>query len=205
MFTGIVLGTAQVSDSRQRDDVIEITFKNPPFLEEVQKGDSVAVDGICLTVEKVEKKEVRFVLAQDTLRTTGWSLSDLQHKWMNFELSLKIGGRLHGDFVTGHIDGMCVVRQVLTKGENRSLVVQLPDSARPFLWEKGSITLNGVSLTLQEVQEKGQIRVGLVPETLRQTNLSRLQPRDQATYEVSAWVRAIYHFHASGQPAPTKA
>ena len=110
MFTGIVSCFASVLGVEKRNSVIEIVL--PSRLSGVSPGDSVAVDGVCLTVEKIDSAKMVFALAQDTLSTTSWSLLNLENKAVNLEPSLKVGSSLGGHFVTGHVDGMAEVKEI---------------------------------------------------------------------------------------------
>ena len=200
MFTGITIGAVPVLKAEKNGQIIRITLPRP---KSVKIGDSVAVDGVCLTVEKLTSKEMTFALTEDTLKTTQWTLLSLRKKIMNIELSLKLSDRLGGHFVTGHADGLAKVKSIRKKGENVFLVIELPFDFKKFLWKKGYITLSGVSLTIQEVLDKNQIRLGLVPETLKRTNLDRLSSGDFVTFEVCyltrLWERYFYSLKSSKQ------
>ena len=201
MFTGITIGALTVVKASKTEQMIKITLKRPPGLFRVQAGDSVAVDGVCLTVEKLKTKEITFSLTEDTLKTTRWTLLSLRNKVMNVELSLKLGGRLGGHFVSGHVDGSAKVKSIRKKGKNTFLVIELPSGFKKFLWKKGYITVNGVSLTIQEVLSKNKIRLSLVPETVKRTNLGRLSSGDFVTFEVCyltrLWERYFYSLKSS--------
>lgn len=185
MFTGIVSCSAQIIKARKRDSVIEIAL--PSKLSGVQSGDSVAVDGVCLTVEKIDSSEMIFALAQDTLKATGWNVDNLKNKIVNLEPSLKVGSSLGGHFVTGHVDGMAEIQKI----QNENLVLKLPKEFKPFLFKKAYLTVNGVSLTIQEILGEGLVRLGLVPETLKRTNLSQLKEGDLVTFEVCYLTRTV--------------
>lgn len=205
MFTGIVSCSAPILKARKRNSVIEIVL--PSKFSDVRSGDSVAVDGVCLTVEKIDSSEMVFALAQDTLIATGWNLKNLENKNVNLEPSLKMGSSLGGHFVTGHVDGIAEVQKIspsspqhpssLRRQESSTLtetayaVLKLPKEFKPFLFKKGYLTVNGVSLTIQEILGDSLVRLGLVPETLKRTNLSQLKEGDQVTFEVCYLTRTI--------------
>ena len=233
MFTGIVSYSTPILRVQKRNSVLEITLS--ACLSGVQPGDSVAVDGVCLTVEKIDSSEMIFALAPDTLKTTGWGLADLEKKKVNLEPSLKVDSSLGGHFVTGHVDGMAEVQKIQTSDtsspqssqssqspqspqssqssqspsslhspsslrkqgtstpETANLVLKLPLEFKPFLWKKGYLTVNGVSLTIQEVLGESLVRLGLVPETLKRTNLSELKAGNLVTFEVCYLARAVFH------------
>ena len=194
MFTGIVSCSAPILRVQKRNSVIEIALSS--CFSDVRPGDSVAVDGVCLTVEKIDSSEMIFALAPDTLKTTGWGLVDLEKKLVNLELSLKVGSSLGGHFVTGHVDGMAVVQESRQQMETANIVLKLPLEFKPFLWKKGYLTVNGVSLTVQELLGESVVRLGLVPETLKRTNLSQLKAGDFVTFEVCYLARSAFN-HSS--------
>lgn len=193
MFTGIVSCVAPIIRAQKRDSVVEIAL--PSKFLDIQSGDSVAVDGVCLTVEKIDNSKMVFALAQDTLKTTSWSVDSLKSKVVNLEPSLKVGSFLGGHFVTGHVDGMAEVASVRHPSSIRIdtayIELKLPIEFKLFLFKKGYLTVNGVSLTIQEILGEGLVRLGLVPETLKRTNLSRLKKGDMVTFEVCYLTRAI--------------
>src|SRR5690606_10888116 len=112
----------------------------------------------------------RYTAGLETLRVTGWSES-LKGQSLNLERSLKLGDRVHGHLVLGHVDGRATVVEVQDEGSFRILEVALPEGYEAYIWKKGSITLNGVSLTINEVTGS-KLQVGLIPETLERTNLT---------------------------------
>jgi len=212
MFTGIVSCSAQIIKARKRDSVIEIAL--PSRLSGVQSGDSVAVDGVCVTVEKIDSLEMIFALAQDTLKATGWNVDNLNSKVVNLEPSLKVSSSLGGHFVTGHVDGMAEVQKIQINPtlsqrstsfsrkressnpiETAYVVLKLPKEFKPFLFKKGYLTVNGVSLTIQEILGDSLVRLGLIPETLKRTNLSQIKEGGLVTFEVCYLTRAVLnHF-----------
>ena len=194
MFTGIVAGVSSVLKVQKRNRVLELALQRPSYLKKIQKGDSIAVDGVCLTLEKIQSKKITVALGWDTLKTTGWNSKNLLEKKMNLEPALKVGSSLGGHWVTGHVDGMAVVQNVRFRGENQFLTLTLPSSFKKFVWPKSFLTVNGVSLTVQEIFKFGRVRLGIIPETLKRTNLSDLKTGAKVTFEVCYLTRALYSF-----------
>ena len=132
-------------------------------------------------------------MAAETLKVLQWSPENpeaLLGRKFNLERSLRFGDRIHGHLVTGHVDSVGKVTRSEGVGENWFLDVEVADSVLPFLWNKGSITLNGVSLTVNEV--KGcTISVGLIPETLKRTNLGELKVGSQINVEPDYMAKAL--------------
>lgn len=194
MFTGIAAGISSVVKVQKRDRVLELVLLRPSYLKNIKKGDSIAVDGVCLTLEKVHKKQITFALGLDTLKTTGWNSKSLLHKKVNLEPALKMNSSVGGHWVTGHVDSMAVVKKVHFYGENQFLTLALPLLFKKFIWPKSFLTVNGVSLTIQEAPKKSLVRLGIVPETLKRTNLSDLKAGMKVTFEICYLARALYYF-----------
>ncbi len=178
MFSGIVEAVQPIlSVQKGSGPLIRVKVKKPNDFNDLKNGDSIATDGVCLTVENFDQETMTFALAAETLRVLQWAPENpdfLLGKKLNLERSLRFGDRIHGHLVTGHVDSLGRVVRSEGLGENWFLDVEVADSILPFIWKKGSITLNGVSLTVNEV--KGAVvSVGLIPETLKRTNLGELK------------------------------
>ncbi len=178
MFSGIVEAVQPIlSVQKGSGPLIRVKVKKPNEFNDLSNGDSIATDGVCLTVEAFDQETITFALAAETLRVLQWSPENpdfLLGKKLNLERSLRFGDRIHGHLVTGHVDSIGLVTKSEGLGENWFLDVKVADSILPFIWKKGSITLNGVSLTVNEI--KGSVvSVGLIPETLKRTNLGELK------------------------------
>ena len=196
MFTGIVSHISSVLKTQERDQVLELILARPADWDNINPGDSIAVNGVCLTLEKTDSNSITFALGCDTLETTGWTIQTLTDQKMNLELALKAGDPIGGHWVTGHVDGTAVVKSAIFHGENQVLTIALPEKFQSFLLKKGFLTVNGVSLTVQEVLKTGQARLGIVPETLKRTNLFQLKAGEKVTFEICYFTRILYHFSA---------
>jgi riboflavin synthase len=166
-------------------------------------GDSVANDGVCLTVEAFDEKTIQFALAAETLAVTNWNsnvtdekrgAAGLVGRFVNLERSLRMGDRIHGHLVSGHVDRAARVVRVEDTGpeENRVRIidVEIPKDLRAMVWKKGSWALNGVSLTVNSV-DHGIASHCLIPETLARTNLGSLKKDDLVNIEVDVFARAL--------------
>jgi riboflavin synthase alpha subunit len=145
-------------------------------------GESVAVSGVCLTVVDVGPGRLAFELAEETLRVTtlgGLGTGDP----VNLERPLRLDGRLGGHLVLGHVDGVAEVAAVQAEGEGVRLDVAVPDGLRPLLIPKGSVAVDGVSLTVAALAGDG-FGVALVPHTLAVTTLGRRRPGDRVNLEM---------------------
>ena len=193
MFTGIIeqQGTVQ---KRTKDRLfIESASK---FVKELSRGASVAVNGACLTVSDIPAKTVfaADVMPETFKRTALGRLSSGDN--VNLELPLKMGGRLGGHLVQGHVDGTARLVRVREKGNSRILSFAARKDILRCVVEKGSITVDGISLTVIEVDAKG-FSVGIVPHTLQHTTLARIALDDTANVEVDIIAKYVHAFNSS--------
>lgn len=192
MFSGIVEATGQILEAQKRPGVIQIKIKKPNDFNDIKEGDSIAVNGICLTVEAFDDESMQFALAAETLQVTGWKAENLKGQEVNLERSLRFGDRLHGSIMTGHVDTVGHIAKVIEEGESWFMWVEIPEDYMKFMWKKSSVILNGVSLTINEV-EANKLQVCLIPETLQRTNLKQLKKADPINVEVDFLNRSVAH------------
>ena len=180
MFTGIVTEVGKVSAVQREADRLAFTIEAP--YDDLVQGDSIAVSGACLTV--VEKGENWFkVEAIVTTRGRTW-FGDLQvGDEVNLERSLQIGDRLGGHFVQGHVDGVGTVRRVEQEADAVLIDIHVPDEIAELTVPHGSITFDGVSLTVNTTPEPNVVQVALIPYTLKHTTLRNLKPGDPVHIE----------------------
>lgn len=193
MFSGIVETTSRVVSCQPRSGYLHMSVAKPSHFNDLSIGESIAVDGICLTVEAWDEREIRFALGPETLRITGWTAEGVLGRDVNLERSLRLNDRIHGHLVTGHVDARTRVLQREETGETLALEIEIPDALRAFIWPKGSVALNGVSLTVNGVSATS-FRVGLIPETLRRTNLKNLRVNDGIHLEIDNMARGLVHW-----------
>ena len=154
---------------------------------DVAIGDSIAVNGCCLTVVEVTDRAFALDVSQETIDcTAGWREGAV----VNLEKALRLSDRLGGHLVTGHVDGVGTVVDFVPEGESWRLKVEAPSSLARFVARKGSITINGVSLTVNEVSES-TFGVNLIPHTLAATNLKDLAPGARVNLEVDLVARYV--------------
>ena len=193
MFTGIVETKCKVQKVQVGAQSLQISVEKPNNFDDLKIGDSIAINGVCLTVEAFDEFKMSFTLAAESLHITGWTEENFtEYATVNVERAMKASDRVHGHFVLGHVDGMAKVSQKKDLGEAVLYSIELPESFAAFVWRKGSITLNGVSLTINEVRGK-EVEVCLIPETLKRTNLVELEVGESLTFEVDSMARAFVH------------
>ena len=191
MFTGIVEELGTVESLQDQGDAVRLTVRGPLVVEDAGLGDSIAVCGVCLTV--AERDDDRFTadVMKETLVKT--SLGDLAPgAQVNLERAVTATRRLGGHIVQGHVDatGTVVSR---TPSEHWEVVeIEFPERLSPYLVEKGSVTVDGISLTVVEVDDaRGVFSVSLIPETLARTTLGFRQPGDAVNLEVDVIAKYV--------------
>ena len=171
MFTGIVEETGSVVLFRQEPDAWKLQIAAQAALADVAAGDSIAVNGCCLTVTRFDTKHLWFDVLEETRRLTNFG--DLgEGAAVNLERSLRFQGKVGGHFVTGHIDGLGVIETLELRGADTYLRVKVPAGTGRYLVPKGSIAIDGISLTVAEA-EGDTFAVWLIPTTLAVTNLGQ--------------------------------
>ena len=190
MFTGIIQGTAEVVAISARDDFRTHVVRLPgSLLPGLEPGASVAHNGCCLTVTRIDGAEVAFDLMQETLRVT--NLGDLTvGERVNVERAARFGDEIGGHAMSGHVLCTAEVVDVVESPDNREVRFRLPGEHARYLFTKGYIGIDGISLTLGEV-DGPEFSVHLIPETLARTNLATRRPGDRVNIEIDPQTQAI--------------
>jgi len=194
MFTGIVLERGRVTETPRpsaRGGVRLVVGLSRELLDRLSIGDSLAVDGVCLTVTERDEDPPRVTveLSPETLRRT--HLGDLGAGGeVNLEPALRTGDAMGGHWVQGHVDGTVRVVGRRDHDEHRELAFEVPPELEPYLVEKGSVTLDGVSLTVS-ARAPGRFEVALIPHTLEVTTLGRLEVGHRVHLEVDILAKYV--------------
>lgn len=188
MFTGIVEGLGQIHSKVLKEGGATVQISRPPHFDDVKPGDSICCNGVCLTVVKHDEATMTFDMGPETLKVTGWE-SSMPSRW-NLERSLRYGDRIHGHLVTGHVDNMARITGRKMLGDSLELWLEVPVSATQFIVAKGSLCIQGVSLTLNQVQGQ-KVSVCLIPETLQRTQLGDLAVGDIVTIETDYFLKGL--------------
>ncbi len=169
MFTGLVEACGTVQSLETRGEQARLTIE-VPFATELVLGDSVAVNGCCLTVTDINEASAAFDVLQQTLKVT--SLGDLKEgSTVNLERAMQVGDRFGGHFVQGHVDATGEIITYSEQGQDHRLEIQLPDSIARLCIDKGSLAIDGISLTIAEL-DGNLARFWIIPHTHAQTNLA---------------------------------
>lgn len=188
MFTGIVAAVGTVSSATPAEGGVRLRVAAGGLdLGDVAVGDSIAVNGVCLTVVARDAGEFEADVSRETLAcTAGIAAGDR----VNLEKALRLADRLGGHLVSGHVDGVGAVTRFDPAGDDRVLAVSAPRELAKYIARKGSVTVNGVSLTVNEVNG-AQFVVNLIPHTLAATNLGRLRVGDKVNLEADVLARYV--------------
>ena len=193
MFSGIVEAVGRIQSVQPLPKALQIKIEKPSDFNDLKIGDSVAVDGVCLTIEEFSNDSMTFTLADETLKVTGWTEEKLTNGQFNLERSLRMGDRIHGHLVAGHVDAVGEIVSRTEEGASLWYWIAFPESLKAMLWKKGSVSLKGVSLTINDIKEN-QLSLCLIPETLRRTNLASLKVGDKVNLEVDSLARAMVNY-----------
>jgi riboflavin synthase len=189
MFTGIVERTLRVTAVADTPGLRRLSLGVD--WNDIKHGESIAINGCCLTVADIAKNELRFDVIAETLEKT--NLGQLRAgDLVNAERSLRVGDRIDGHFVQGHVDGTAQLLEVHTQNEWR-LLIQAPDHLAKYLIPKGSIAIDGVSLTLAAVTGN-RFEVALIPTTLELTTLKSKQPGWLLNLEADSFAKTIVSY-----------
>ena len=196
MFTGIIeeLGIIRAMD--RRTDSIVLTIEAHTVLEGTRIGDSIAVNGVCLTVTSLNDTSFTADVMHETMRRT--SFCELRTgSPVNLERAMQVGGRLGGHIVSGHIDGTGHVSRIENDGIARVITISIPKDMAPFIVEKGSITIDGISLTVG-CAGSSQFSVSIIPHTMSHTTLMGKHPGAIVNLETDIVGKYIHRFMETG-------
>jgi len=189
MFSGIIADVGHIAEAGDRDGGLRLVIAVSALdLSDVQLGDSIAVNGVCLTAVEIEGKTFAVDLSRETLDCTVGL--DQQGARVNLEKALRLSDRLGGHLVSGHVDGVGEVVAFNDIGESWRLTVRAPHQLARYIAMKGSITINGVSLTVNHVAG-AEFEVNLIPHTLAVTTLSELRAGTKVNLEIDLIARYV--------------
>ena len=189
MFTGIVAASCEVVATEQGEEVRSIVFDLSGYDDDLEIGASVAIDGVCMTVVSSIDGHVTFEAIPETLERTTVGLLK-QGSRVNIERSLRMGDELGGHILSGHIMSTARILQRTQKGEGIDLLIEHQADTKPYILEKGYVAVDGMSLTVGEVQSEG-FNLHIIPETLRITTIGAKTEGDLVNIEVDSRTQAV--------------
>ena len=192
MFNGIIKHTGKISKIYKNNNncIIEILSKIKFSKNEI--GSSISCSGACLTLEKYKRNLSKFFISKETLNRTNFKSSN-KGDLINLEKSLKYGDRISGHFAQGHVDTTSIIKKIDFVGKSWFVNFKLPKKYKKYLIQKGSITINGVSLTISKILKDG-FQIVVIPQTLKLTNLMYLKEKDVVNIEFDVLGKYIKKF-----------
>ena len=192
MFNGIIKHTGKISKIYKNNNncIIEILSKIKFTKNEI--GSSISCSGACLTLEKYKGNLSKFYISKETLNRTNFKSSN-KGDLINLEKSLKYGDRISGHFAQGHVDTTSIIKKIDFVGKSWFVNFKLPKKYKKYLIQKGSITINGVSLTISKILKDG-FQIVVIPQTLKLTNLMYLKEKDVVNIEFDVLGKYIKKF-----------
>ncbi|MBJ7287047.1 MAG: riboflavin synthase [Candidatus Nanopelagicus sp.] len=197
MFTGLISELGTVSAITKGESSAIFTINAPLLINEIKLGDSVAVNGVCLTATSITERSFTADVMVQTLSLTSLSQVSVGSA-VNLELAAQLNARMGGHMVSGHIDGVATVVG-LTQGDKwLQFDIKVPENLSKYIVNQGSIALDGVSLTVGEINEANLVTVWLIPETLTRTNLAAKKPGELVNVEVDLIAKYVERLITKG-------
>lgn len=192
MFTGIVECAGKVTRHQMANKVLKLIIDAGPIAKLSKEGDSIAVNGVCLTITKKEGPRLHFDMVAETLMRS--NLGELKtENIVNLERAIRAGEPFGGHFVQGHIDTVGKITGKYQKGESYIMAFAIPKQFHKFLMEKGSVAIDGISLTITEAKPSG-FSVAVIPYTLKHTTLGKKTTGDKVNIEVDVMGKWVNKF-----------
>jgi riboflavin synthase len=199
MFTGLISHLGSVKSIALNKESAKLVITNPEITKEIKVGDSISVNGVCLTATEFDSEGFAVDVMVQTLNLTSTGklkVGDL----VNLELATKSSDRLGGHIVQGHVDGVAKVAAIAQEPKWQRMDIKLPKALMKYVVAQGSITVEGVSLTVGQLDDDAdQVTVWLIPETLAKTNLSKKQVGDLLNIEVDVLAKYVERLIAKGE------
>ena len=192
MFSGIIKHTGKIIKINKDNNNCALEIISKIKLSKSEIGSSISCSGTCLTLEKYKRNLSKFYISKETLNRTNFKSSN-KGDLINLEKSLKYGDRISGHFVQGHVDTTSVIQRIDFVGKSWLINFKLIKKYKKYLVQKGSITINGVSLTISKILKDG-FQIVIIPQTLELTNLMYLKEKDVVNVEFDVLGKYIKSF-----------
>ena len=190
MFTGIIQTIGKISKIESNDSNSYIVFEVEKFiLDDIRIGDSISVNGVCLSVIKKTEDTFGVDVSNETMRLTTFSVLKVNNN-VNLEKAMILSDRINGHFVSGHIDGTGIIKEKKREGRSTFFLIEFPQDFKKFVSKKGSISIDGVSLTIN-ITQGNSFGVNIIPHTLSETIMSEYKEGDKVNIEVDLIARYL--------------
>jgi len=190
MFTGIVEEVGEIEAAQRRADVLVVRVRARTVTAGTSRGASIAVNGCCLTAVETSPDGFTCDLTRETLERTGFGERLIRGALVNLERPMRADGRFDGHIVQGHVDGVGEILALGSSGKAAELAVAVPAALERYLVEKGSIAVDGISLTVAGLRPRG-FSVAVIPYTLEHTNLRAARPGDRVNLEIDVIAKYV--------------
>ena len=188
MFTGIIESEGTILELTKKSNDIALTISyDQKIFDDIHDGDSISVNGICLTIEQFSKDKLKFHLSMESISKVAKFTLDQK---VNLERSLKLNDRISGHFVFGHVDGIALIENIEKLNDCEKWDIKVPSNLNKYIAKKGSISLNGVSLTINSI-ENDVLSVNLIPYTLSHTTFQYNNIGESLNIEIDMLARYV--------------
>jgi len=192
MFNGIITYTGKIKKLHKKNNNCILEIESKMKFKNNELGSSISCSGVCLTLERKKRSIIKFYLSKETLNRSIFRTAKI-NDIINLEKPIKFGNRISGHFVQGHVDATTIVNKIAHVGKSWIIYFKMPKKFRKYIVEKGSIAINGVSLTIAKKQ-KNNFQISIVPHTLKLTNLLKLKTKDAVNVEFDIFAKYIKNF-----------
>lgn len=192
MFSGIVQDVGEVKDIFTKDGILELVVSSKKLAGNLKFGDSVSIDGCCQTIVDIQENNFKVQAVKETLSKTNF-INYKRGSKVNLEPSLKFSGKIEGHLVSGHVDSVGKVGEVIDDGDNKIINILFPESLSVYIAPKGSIAVNGVSLTVISI-ENNIFSFTLIPYSRENTNLGLIKTGDKVNLEIDLISRYLVNY-----------
>ena len=199
MFTGLIVEMGELVSLIKKENGARLALQANTLVPETALGDSISVNGVCLTVVEIKGNTLSFDLSGETLRSTNIGHLKIRDR-VNLEPALRLDAKLGGHFVTGHIDGVGKIKAKTQTGDVYRIVIGTEGRIADFLVEKGSVAVDGISLTVVEVYKDG-FSIVIIPHTAYLTTIGLKSPGDTVNIEVDIFGKYVSKFLSRGKDA----
>lgn len=194
MFTGIIQAVGTIASIEQQDASCVLAIRTPAgFLDGVKLGDSICVQGVCLTVTKLDNNIFLTDVSAETIRCTTFANLSLNQR-VNLEQALTLSDHLGGHLVSGHVDGTGEIINIAQESNSTRYTIQAPDSLAKYIAKKGSICIDGISLTVNNVDDN-EFTVNIIPHTFENTAILHYQLGTTVNLEIDLVARYVERLH----------
>jgi len=191
MFNGIIYKTARITKISKSNNSSEVVLKTDYKFKKSEIGTSLCCNGTCLTITRIQNTNITFYLSKETLKKTTFSSAKIGD-FINIERSLNYGNKISGHYVQGHVDTTAIVSNIIISDKTWIISFKISKMHQKYLNEKGSISINGVSLTISGIV-KNIFKISIIPHTLKLTNLIKLKKNNLVNVEFDIFSKYLFN------------